>query len=271
MKVKFKHVAKESKTKVICDTNVWYGFNQGKPTETDEKHSLIPTSLSLEELASSEVMAHDIKLYQDTIKAIYDKCGPIITLDPIDYVLSQQDPKYPATDRGIKKLLEGFSNLLSLKIDDKTQVDDELKNKVIEKCKIDRQASISFAEYANSKIEQIRKNINTGIGKKGHLKIDTTDFNKEMVKAVFNEHVKGSGYTIDWDNFDWSKIDLFMKVTESFFKKVETTKGMKISPNDAVDWLNMLYVSPNDKYITLEGSWRKYIEEDDRIKHYLYK
>lgn len=271
MKVKFRNVVKVEQTKVICDTNVWYGFNQGNPTETDANHTLIPTPLTLAELATSEVMAHDIKLFQDTIRAIYEKGGPIITLDPIDYVLSQQDPKYPTTDRGIKKLLEGFSYLLSLKIDDKTIIDDQLRNAVVEKCKTERKASVSFAEYANSKIEEIRKNINTGIGKQKHLEIDTTDINKEMVKSIFNEHVKSSGYIIDWDKFDWGKIDLFMKVTEIFFKKVETTKGMKVNPNDAVDWLNMLYVSPNDKYLTLEGSWRKYIEEDERIKHYLYK
>jgi hypothetical protein len=271
MKVKFKNVVKVDQTKVICDTNVWYGYNQGKPTETDENHVLIPTFLTLAELATSEVMVHDIKLFQDTIRAIYERCGPIITLDPIDYVLSQQDPSYPATDRGIKKLLEGFSYLLSIEIDDKAVVDDKLKKAVVEKCKIERKASVSFAEYANSKVDEIRNRINTGIGKKKHLEIDTTDINKEMMKSIFKEHVKGSEYTIDWDKFDWGKIDLFIKATEIFFKKVETTKGMKVNPNDAVDWLNMLYVSPDDKYLTLEGSWRNYIEEDDRIKHYLYE
>jgi hypothetical protein len=271
MKVKFRNIVKIDQTQVICDTNVWYGFSQGKPTDTDENHILIPTSLTLAELATSEVIVHDTKLFQETIKAIYEKCGPIISLDPIDYVLRRQDLEYPTTDRRIKNLLEGFSYLLSLNIDGEIVVDNKLKNLVIEKFRTDRKASNSFAEYANSKINQIRKEINKGIGKEKHLDIDTTNINKDMVKSIFNEHVKGTVYTIDWDKFDWSKIDLFMKVTEIFFKKLETTRDMKVKPNDAVDWLNILYVSPDDKYLTLEGSWRRYIEEDERIKHYLYK
>ena len=271
MKVKVRNVEKISQTMIICDTNVWYAFNQGKPTETDKNYKLIPTLLTLAEIATTKVMVYDKKLFQNTIKVIYEKGGPIIILDPIDYVLYQQDPKYPTTDRKIKDILERLSHVLALKIDDKIVVDDKLKNELIKECKTERKASVLFAEYANSKICEIRKNINMGIGKKKHLEIDTTNINKEMVNAIFNEYVKDSGYTIDWGKFDWGNIDLFMKVTEIFFKKVETTKGMKVEANDAVDWLNMLYVSPDDKYLTLESSWRKYIEEDNRIKHYLFE
>ena len=128
-----------------------------------------------------------------------------------------------------------------------------------------------FAEYSNSKIGKIRSNINQGIGQKEHLKIDTTLINQEMVKSIFNEHVKVRNYTINWETFEWERIDLFMIVTQNFFAKVETTKGMKIKANDAIDWLNILYTSPNDKYLTIDGAWRGYIENDERISHYLYK
>ncbi len=270
MNVKFSIVEKVFQTQIICDTNVWYGFSQNKPTNINDNHRLIPTFMTLLELATSEVVVHDMKLFQNTIKAVYEKSGPIITLDPIDYVLSQQDPKYPTTDRGIKELLEYFSYFLSRKIYDQTEVDDKLKKKIIEKCKLERKACLEFAEFANSKTDKIRRSINTGIGKKKHLKIDISDLIKEMIKSIFNEHVKDNGYIIDWDKFDWNMIRLFMTVTEIFFKKVEVTKDMKIHPNDAIDWFNILYVRSNDKYLTLEGSWRKYIEEDNRIKQYLY-
>lgn len=271
MKITIREVINVSKKKVICDTNVWYGYNQDKPTEISDDYILIPTSLTLVELATSEVMVHDIKLFQNTVKTIYEKCGPIIPSDPIDYVLSQQDQIYPTKDNVINKLLEGFSSLLDMKIDEKTVLDDDLKKKIIEQCKAYRKATGAFADFGNSKIDKIRKNINKGIGKKKHLEIDTTSQIKELVKSIFNEHTKDIEYTINWDKFDWGKIDLFMKVTESFLKKLETTNGMKIKANDEVDWLNMLYVSPDDKYLTLEGSWKDYIKNDDRIKHYLYE
>lgn len=271
MAVKFKYVNDNSKTEIICDTNVWFGFNQDKPTEVDSTEVLTPTILTLNELATSNVIVHDPKMFQKTIKAIYDHGGPIIQYDPIDYVLNRLDPDYPLQDRGIKELLNRFSKLLSVEID-YSKIDDEvLKNDILEKCKIGRESSNAFAEYANSHIEKIRKNINTGIGKKKHLEIDARDIIKEMVQSIFNDHVKKLNYNIDWENFDWNQIELFMRITETFFKKVETTKGMKIKPNDAVDWLNILYVNPQNKYLTFEGSWRRYIEMDEKIKHYLYK
>ena len=91
-----------------------------------------------------------------------------------------------------------------------------------------------------------------------------------MVKSIFNYHVKNRENQINFENFEWDQIELFITVTELYFKKAETTKGMKIKSNDAVDWLNMLYVKPGDKYLTFEKTWKNFIKTDSRICHYLY-
>jgi len=271
MKVSYKTLYNIQEKNIICDTNVWYGFNQGKPTEIENGYTLTPTFLTLAELATSGNIVHDLRLYQSTIQSVYDKGGAIIPLDPIEYVLSQQDSKYPVSENGIKKLLKDFSFVMSLKIDKKIEVKEDVKQEILERCRHDRLPSITFADFGNSKIDDIRKEINLGIGKKQHLLQDTSGLIKNMVISIFNEHVKDRNYSINWENFNWNKIELFLKVSDAFFKKVETTKGMKIKPNDAVDWLNILYVCPDDKYLTLEGAWRNYIEQDEEIKHYLYK
>ena len=72
------------------------------------------------------------------------------------------------------------------------------------------------------------------------------------------------------DYMDWNLLELFLAVTEYFFKKLETTKNMKVQQNDVTDWLNMLYVEPGDKYLTFEISWKNYILNDPRISHYYY-
>ena len=61
-----------------------------------------------------------------------------------------------------------------------------------------------------------------------------------------------------------------MICTELYFKKLEVTKGMKIRSNDIVDWFNLLYVSPEDKYLTFDDRWRNFILNDERISHYLF-
>lgn len=90
-----------------------------------------------------------------------------------------------------------------------------------------------------------------------------------MVISFLNNYTVQTNYKINWDKFDWSSIELFMIVTEIYFKKLETTKDMKVKGNDIVDWFNIMYVSQDDKYLTFDNKWRNYILYDDRIKHYL--
>lgn len=267
-KVRIRKVYIKEKPHVICDTNVWYEMASNNFKKPDDV-LLIPTAFSLEELATSTMMAKHPNFYQTVVKSIYNNRDPIIPENPFDFVLMHHDPKYITNEEPTKQLLKGFSTLMERKID-KKDIDEDLRNKIIEDCENSRKPSNDFAALGNDELLAIRKSINTGIGKKEHLKQDPTLINREFVKFMFDSYASNKKYTIDWDKFDWSRIELFMIVTEIFFKKLETTKGMKIDQNDIVDWFNLLYVTPEDQYLTFENKWRKYIGDDQRIKHYLY-
>lgn len=267
-KVRIRKVYGKEKPHIICDTNVWYAI-ASSTFKKPEDVLLIPTAFSLEELATSTMMANHPKYYQTVINSIYSDCGPIIPENPFDFVLMYNDPRYVANEEQTKQLLKGFSSLMERKIEEK-DIDEVLRNKIIEDCENSRKPSSEFATLGNDELFAIRKNINTGIGQKEHLKKDPTLINREFVKQMFNGYASTKKYTIVWHKFDWSRIELFMFVTEVFFKKLETTKGMKIDSNDIVDWFNLLYVTPEDKYLTFETKWRKYIKSDVRFKHYLY-
>jgi hypothetical protein len=267
-KVKITRVYEFKKPLVICDTNVWYHIVDGSFNKPDDV-LLIPTSFSLEEIATSKLMVHNTKYYQDVLRSIYDNCGPIIPNNPFDFVLNNLDNNYELNDENTEQLLKGFSELLSRKVED-VEIDEELKNKIIKDCEESRKPTFEFAHFGNEEIFAIRKNINTGIGIKEHIKEDSTEINRQMLIVMFNTYADIKKYTINWSNFDWNQIELFMTVTEIYFKKLETTKGMKINANDLVDWFNLLYVTPTDKYLTFEDRWRNYIVNDERIKHYIY-
>ena len=267
-KVKIERIYKFEKPLVICDTNVWYNIVDNKFKKPDDV-LLIPTSFSLEEIATSKLMVHNTKYYQDVLRSIYENCGPIIPNNPFDFILNNLDGNYKLNDEKTELLLKGFSELLSRKVED-VEIDEELKNKILKDCEDSRKPTFEFAHFGNEEIFSIRKNINTGIGIKEHIKEDSSEINKLMLIEMFNAYTKVKRYKINWDKFDWNQIELFMVVTEIFFKKLETTKNMKISPNDLVDWFNLLYVTPKDRYLTFDDKWRNYILEDDRIKHYLY-
>jgi len=267
--VKFNYTERISDLKIICDTNVWYNI-ANQTFQKPENAILVPTSLTIAELSSSETMASSINLFQNVIKSLHENGRSIIPLDPFDFVLKNHDPKFPFNDLNTKKLLEGFSIVLSKNIPEGTEFSTEVKNKLIERCKQDRKATVEFAEFGSENLIDIRKNINKGVGKETHRKIDAEEINREMLKSFLIEHAKKVDYTIDFETFNWTNVEFFMIVTTNYFKKLETTRDMKIQPNDAVDWLNMLYVTPNDKYLTFEKSWRKIIQDDKRTANYLF-
>lgn len=261
--------AKPKLLNVICDSNVWYGVAAGRETIADDV-KYIATSLSIMEIASSSNMV-DLEGYQKLIQVVYENTGPIIPVDPLDFVIMNHDSNYAPSNKPIINVLKEFSVILAIVDPNEVIIDEELKAKIQENCKIARKATVSFAEFGNQHINSIRKAINKGDGRKKHLQIDTTELIREMFKAIINDHLKDSEYEMDFTNFDWSQVELFICVIDNYFKKLETTKDMKVHANDAVDVLNMLYVTPGDKYHTFERSWRAYIENDERIAHYLYR
>ncbi|MFT7898951.1 hypothetical protein VBY74_03090 [Tenacibaculum ascidiaceicola] len=269
-KTKIKYVYEKVKPYIICDTNVWYEMGAGKFTKPND-YDLIPTVFSLVEIASSQAMVEQPKFYQDTIKMIYDNSGPIIPENPFDYILANNFEDYPKeNDKSLIQILADFGKLMNKKIDNNTEIDTKLKEQVILECKNRRGVSQDLANIGNEDLIELRSNINKGLGKKEHLKIDTTEINKEMLKSFLNNYVMEKNYKIQWEGFDWGKIELFMIVTEIYFKKLETTKDMKIKTNDIIDWFNLLYVSPDDKYLTFDKRWKNYIVNDNRINHYLF-
>ncbi|AZQ58098.1 hypothetical protein EJ994_04475 [Maribacter sp. MJ134] len=268
-KTKLKIVYKKQKPYIICDTNVWYEMSTGN-YEKPDGFDLIPTSFSLVELSASQAMVEEPKFYQDTIKMIYKNCGPIIPENPFDYILQNQFEDYtPQDSKDLVQMLSAFGDLMNREIKEGSTIDNETKQKVIEECQKQRGHSQSLAAIANQDLQELRKNINKGIGKKKHLEIDPSEVNKQMVISFLNNYTKQTNYKINWNKFDWSAIELFMIVTEIYFKKLETTKDMKVKGNDIVDWFNIMYVSQGDKYLTFDNKWRNYILNDDRIKDYL--
>lgn len=256
--------------RIICDTNVWYDIAMDRFNPSPEI-ILIPTSFSLYEIVSTELIANNPHLIQNVIKAVKTYGREIIPVNPFDFIIMNHDTSYQADNSMTNSILKEFSNVLNINMDDENfKIDEDVKAKIIETSKASRAATYDFAAFSTEKINTIYKSLIQEKGIKKRLQENTLSDIKEMVKGLLNDYLKNKNYSINYDNFDWNDIELFLIVTENYFKHLETTKGIKVDPNDAVDWLNTLYVRPGYKYLTFEKSWRKNISNDERIAHYLY-
>lgn len=255
---------------VICDTNVWYEIGSGKfkPNPTVE---LYPTIFSLYEIATTPLSVRHPKVIQEAIKAVFEHATEIIPVNPFDFVLSQQSSRFLNWDTTMAKdMLKTFQDMLRIDFDLVKEIPPDLATKVTEESRIARAGAEEFVNYVNTELPNIRKEINKSYGAKEHRQRSRTESVKKMTFGFLNDYLQTRGDSLQFDHIDWSEIELFISVTESYFTKLEITKGMKADINDAYDWLNLLYVQPGQYYMTFDQKWQDFIKLDPRISHYLY-
>ncbi len=256
--------------RIICDTNVWYWIALGKYSPPDDV-KLVPTLFSLYELVTTEQAVTNPILLQNAIKAVHQYGQEIIPVNPFDFVLSKQSSRFADWDYNmIKNILKTFEEMMRIDFSKIDYIPEDLDKKVRVESKLCRKGSLDFVEYCNSLLPEIRKNINKTIGRKKHLERGQKNINKDLVIGFLNAYLSKRKQSIEHEHFNWNLIELFLIVTENYFKHLETSKEMKVHPNDTTDWLNMMYVEPGDLYLTFENKWRNYIINDSRTSDYCY-
>jgi hypothetical protein len=151
------------------------------------------------------------------------------------------------------------------RISDGGKIKEESKQSLkqhIDKIRNDLSAGTSNVQQI---LEQVRNNIKDN-ERANHRKYDTIETTKKFIKKVFVETPTNNQFTLS-DDFDWSKIELFLYTLDSYFKELEVITTMKIYDNDWIDIFNMLYVTPNDKYFTKDGPWIKMIKSANMGKY----
>lgn len=257
--------------RVICDTNVWYEMGAGRLSVSKEV-KLVATYPSLEEIASSTNIADKPSAVQNAVKAFVENGAEFIENDPFTYFLTKLGVPLKTKNDNAKRMIKEFDKLLKIPTSELSQIDDATKHKIRMESQKNRAIKEEWAAFPNAVLPKIRKNINKSTGKKEHKKIPGLEMVKEMMLVFFNDFLTKNGFQeIEMEDLNWDEIELFICVTETFFKELEINKDMKIKSNDAVDWLNMMYVGKHDKYLTLEKRWVRYIEQDSRVSHYLFQ
>jgi len=256
--------------RVICDTNVWYAIAEGEffPPIGIE---LVSTEFSLYELVSTEVAVHDPILLQKAIRAVHKYSSALIPVDPFYYLLTNSSERFFEWGSELTtNMVKTFNEMLNMDFSKTEKIPDDIAFKVIQESQERRDVRVKYAHYLNSILPEKRKMINRDIGKNEYLKTDQIEEVKNLVFQWTTNYLKTKNDSIEIEEINWKSIEFFLNVTENFHKKLDTTKGMKFTPNDATDWLNLLYVEPGMKYLTFDKKWRKTILEDPITKDYLF-
>ncbi len=256
--------------KVICDTNVWYKIASGKFVPPP-KIELVATEFSVYEFVSTEVAIHDVQLLQKAIKSIFDVGSGMISVDPFYYFLRNSLDRFDFDESVLSKNMKRtFNDLLRMDFSKNPVIPRDISIQVIRESREQRENRVQYAESMNSILPEKRKRINLKIGKEEYLKGDQSELVKDLVYKWTTNYLKTNNDAVEFDQLNWGSIELFLRATENFYKKLDTTKEMKFKPNDVTDWLNLLYVEPGMKYLTFDNRWKNLILEDPKTKDYLF-
>lgn len=256
---------------VVCDTNVWYEIASEKfiPPPGVE---LVATEFSVYEFVTTEVAVHDVLLLQNAVRSLFQFCSGIISVDPFYYFLRNSLDRFDLEKSLLSKNMNRtFNEFLNMDFSENRIIPQDTALQVIKESREHREIRVQYAEFLNSILPEKRKKINLEIGKDEYLNRDQSEFIKDLVYKWTSNYLKTKNDSVGLDELNWSSIELFLNVTENFYKKLDTTKDMKFKPNDVTDWLNLLYVEPGMKYLTFEKKWRTLILDDPKTKDYLFQ
>jgi len=244
---------------------IWYELSKGKLSIPDpKKYILVCTHLSLMELAFTKNIIKNYREVQDTIKFIMASKPNFIMYNPYVYAKASMDPKFklrkykPREDLLMPFLKAIYHNK------EKDIIDKKLKNYHVSILYERSENANNFANFRNDLYVSVKRN-NYVFKKYNSIEADRNMFRKLFLHTLNHFQEKKDNLN---SNLNWSEIELFEKVSTRYLKRL-IISSLKVDKNDDNDLNNMIYVSPTDKYWTLEKRWIHIIKEIN-LSYYLY-
>ena len=248
------------KTKVICDTNIWYGLGDGTINESDikERSSLIATQVNIREFTFTYNLINNENLARNAIRAAF-KLHTIERFEPpLIYLKRLSDRKYIYNTKKEQTPFMEFTSLIA----QGHAIDDSKKTGFREVCDTERQNLEAAAAKFNEEAEKITVLIKD---KNQHRSTETLSLNRGLINLFVQIITQDAGLN---ERFDWRKIELFEYVLKELLFDLETG-AKKMTANDWMDLFQLLYVQPGVEYWTQDKYWLRQIRKAGMEK-YLY-
>lgn len=251
--------------KVICDTNIWYELYDNPSLLNQLNHiELVLTFNSLNEFRRS-YNSKNPTLYQGVAKAIINFHDEYFYLNPFQYIKKLDHGNWqPKVEHG-KGILDELNKLAEmpneLVVQHVQQIGEDLDTVIKE--------SHENLEEGNSAINDLLQSIRKSISKIPKDDYRQFDMKNDLIDLISLLVKEDTGVEVS-PRFDWTQLELFLAVTECYFKDLALSTNAKIKQNDWIDLFNLIYVNPGMKYWTRENKWIQIIKRVD-LEPYLFE
>ncbi len=258
------------KTKVICDTNIWYylGDESIDPQKLND-YCLVATFNNFLELNTSPKTVKNFpKVHKAAIAIKKHSCSQILE-NPILHLTRLLDPHFQDKRYDYNIGMRHWNEIVLISglpdnhvPNSKTQ---SLYQQNIDQRQADGQILASLENERALNFRKIARKL-WRAGKNNYWNVA----NKMIIKAIMTELQLYSNGNLEIQiEKGFEKIELFISAFIIYYKNLEMG-GMVAKPNDLVDLYNLLYVQPGMLYFTRETRWIAIIEEAG-MGHYLLK
>jgi hypothetical protein len=248
--------------RVICDTNIWYRFADGSISTKliIQGQNLFASQVAISEIGKSLKNLNARALQLKTIRLLFKYKSGEIHYPPIVFMLKLFNPKLKYDVMEFHGPLLRFTQMIANGGTIRKE-DEELFLQI-------NQAWVEEKKDVAKSLNDLIKGVKSGI--KDIDEYASRD-NLEDVKGVIGFFVNQNPYgeVQIREDFDWTKMELFLKVLGYYIKKIITTK-QNIKPNDVDDLFQLIYVMPGDKFWTRDGPLKRLIREPG-MEEYLYE
>lgn len=246
-------------TRIITDTNIWYGISNEDILEISVNHKLCVSIIVINELYTSPNLWKSETTFimlKKAIKSILDNIEHIefIHFDPFEYLLKQNVHNLKPR----LSLIEYLSDLQALV---------QLQYNQVKELRPDRGDISGLTNYINEKSKEYKKLIDSD--KEKFKKLNTKIYTEKLILSWANDNLETIGIKEQKiSTLVHEKNELLLNSFDDMLREVSKS-GKKIKDNDWIDIFNLTYVAKGDLYWTKEKSKLKHIENSGS-KHYVF-
>lgn len=245
------------KTKVVCDTNVWYSISKdgySKFGDILSKYQLVLTNLSLVELVSTAKIEKNEATFQnvkDAFAAIH-KYALFRADNDVEHVMNVL--KIEFIDEEHCDIKDVYENILKDFLSAKSC--DDLTYDYAKQISLRTAACDVYTKHINLQIEEWRKSKKQNPIAVEEIRSCLIWLMKKDIYEYLSRHkitIRKIPFTTDQvDDIISTAFDLYLTAFSNFIFEKYKQHGSYIKPNDYVDFRNLIYCHDNLKYLTFE-------------------
>lgn len=235
---------------IICDTMIWYHIAKGDiEIENIGKLHLVGTFVNvLELLTTSNFHGNEGHFSEHPLCSMLKHCKEFRLVDPLAYAYQKHNSAFvPSNQLTIDSVRDWIRNheSPSFGLDSRQS---------LEWTGLRENERIGFINGIEPKLTELRKKFSNKNHRRNYL-ANHQELIGNAKKGLGLEIMKNLGVIFNGDDFPWKAVAPYLACRIHYEVKMNLNPQMKANPNDARDLWNLLYVNPNELYLSLENKW----------------